>query len=70
MQLPNGRQGRRLMGIGRELREWARQERNRNRRIAAALDDFAASLEQDARHMSLVLVAYPPVAHDDVPSRS
>lgn len=70
MQLPTGRQGRRLMGIGRDLREWAREERSRNRRVAAALDDFAASLEQDARLMSLVLVTYSSVVHDDAPSRS
>lgn len=69
MRLPTCRQGRRLMGIGRDVRAWAREERDRNRKLAAALDDFAASLEQRARLMSLVLVAYSSVAHDDAPSR-
>lgn len=70
MQLPSGRQGRRLMGIGRDVREWAREERSRNRQMAAALDDFAAALEQRARLMSFVLVAYSSVVHDDAPFRS
>ena len=70
MQLPAGRQSRRLMGIGRDVREWAREERSRNRQVAAALDAFAASLEQRARLMNLILVAYSSVVHDDAPSRS
>lgn len=60
MQLSADRRGRRLMEVGRAAREWAREERSRNHRMAAALEDFAASLEQHARLMRMTLVASPP----------
>ncbi len=54
------RHGRRLMGVGRAVRDWASEERSRNREMAAALEDFAASLELHARLMRMALVASPP----------
>ena len=45
MEPSTDRHGRRLMGVGRTVRDWAREERLRNREMAVALEDFAASLE-------------------------
>lgn len=70
MKLSADGQGRRLMGVGRNVREWAREVRGRNRQMATALEDFAASLEQRARLMHLALVTYSPAGHDDAPYRS
>jgi hypothetical protein len=64
MQVPSGRDGRRLIGIGRSVRQWAKEERGRSWRVARALDDFAAALEQHARLSSFALVACPPAIHD------
>ena len=58
------------MSVGRHVREWAKEERGRSRHMAAALDDFAAALEQRARLTSFVLVACSPGAHEESPSRS
>ncbi len=69
MQTRTAHKGRRLMGVGRNVREWAKEERSRSRRVAAALDDFAAAIEQRARLNTFALVAYSLAAHDKAPSR-
>ncbi|MBM3549910.1 MAG: hypothetical protein FJX54_23465 [Alphaproteobacteria bacterium] len=69
MRITSARKGRHLMGISRDVREWAKEERGRSRRIAAALDDFAVAIEQHARLTSFALVAYSPAAHGKFPSR-
>jgi hypothetical protein len=69
MQMPSGQMGRRLIGVGRNVREWAREERGRSQRMAAALDEFAAALERHGRLTSFALVAYPQATHDEASPR-
>jgi hypothetical protein len=56
--------GRNVREIVRDIRKWAREERARNGRIATALDDFAAALEQRARLLNLSPLSTTPTLHD------
>jgi hypothetical protein len=51
------------MVVGRSVRAWAREERPRSRRVAAALESFAAAIEKHARLASFALVACSPAVH-------
>jgi len=53
---PNG-QSRRLIEIGREIRQWAAEERHRNPAATLALNNLAAVIEHKARRMTLTVVS-------------
>jgi len=53
---PKG-QSRRLIEIGREIRQWAAEERHRNPSATLALNNLAAVIEHKARRMTLTVVS-------------